>query len=403
MLLSGCGEPLCGAVLDDAARRCVVEHITDRLETEYPVAFLDLKDIDLQDITEALQALPDAYDGDDDDAFLEALEREVAALHDGHTGVIRKPDDADGALFLELRRVDGRLRIARDYREELPLGAELVAVGGALLEERVAAALPQVSGSTEAARERYAIRRALRVESGWSGMVTLGGDDGAQGVRATRAGWLLPEPVSSAVLDGDIGYLRVPSFSEFDTLDQIDAALEPLLDTRGLVIDLRGNAGGHSITLNGLLGRLFEERPPDYLLLNPDGSPSPLHDRVNPRGEIHDGPVAVLVDAGSGSAANVMAHRIALHGHGFVCGEPTGGGAGVIKEGVVLILEPRVRYAQPFRYLAGPDGEDVELGVAPDPACAVVYTEADLRAGALADPGNPATDLALQRAMAVLE
>jgi len=108
------------------------------------------------------------------------------------------------------------------------------------------------------------------------------------------------------VLDGDVGYIRITEFSEH-TAEQFDAALDRLLKQNigALVIDLRNNPGG-------LLDAAVEVAEPFFrkgeLIVYTQGrKPSDRDDyRSESDGEPLDLPVAVLINAGTASAAEVV-------------------------------------------------------------------------------------------------
>jgi carboxyl-terminal processing protease len=160
---------------------------------------------------------------------------------------------------------------------------------------------------------------------------------------------------------------------------------------RGLVVDLRGNPGGQMVELTAALEALFPDRQPVGRFIDRRGRTGRLflHDA---RRTAFDGPIAILVDRRSGSAAEIFAAVVQGAGRGRVVGERTAGA---------------VLNAYPFRL---PDGGrlhvsrrdfrdlcDVRLehtGVAPlDTADAVRRTLDDVRR---------ARDPALARAMDVV-
>ena len=72
-----------------------------------------------------------------------------------------------------------------------------------------------------------------------------------------------PAPSSSAVmtgdLGGDIGYLRLTTFSDPSAREAIRKALEQMAEKQGLVLDLRGNLGGLVAEADAVAGMLLEE------------------------------------------------------------------------------------------------------------------------------------------------
>lgn len=121
-------------------------------------------------------------------------------------------------------------------------------------------------------------------------------------------------------LDGDIGYVRFNAFIGGPRLAREFArAVEEFHDSRGLVIDLRGNRGGLVALVAGMCGWLVSDRDPIGTMKMAGGTE--LNLVLNPRKfEIEDPaeedgmrrvrfdrPVAVLIDECSISAAEIMA------------------------------------------------------------------------------------------------
>lgn len=93
-------------------------------------------------------------------------------------------------------------------------------------------------------------------------------------------------------------------------------------DIDGLVIDLRGNAGGSLQEAETLTG-LFIDAGPIVQVVRSDGHREVLQDRD---GDIsYQGPLAVLVDRFSASASEIFAGAIQDYGRGLVIGETTFG------------------------------------------------------------------------------
>lgn len=129
------------------------------------------------------------------------------------------------------------------------------------------------------------------------------------------------------LLDDDrTGYIRMSRFvattsDEFrDALRQLEAA-----GMAGLVIDLRGNPGGY---LDQAVTIADEFLPADRLIVETrsrHAGPDQLSYRSTAGGDYQEGPLAVLVDRGSASAAEILAGALQDHGRGLVCGELTFG------------------------------------------------------------------------------
>ncbi len=92
----------------------------------------------------------------------------------------------------------------------------------------------------------------------------------------------------------------------------------------GLVIDLRGNGGGHLTEATALSG-LFIDNGPVVQLRNANGRISRLDD-PDPRNNVaYNGPLAVLVDRFSASASEIFAAAIQDYARGVIIGQQTFG------------------------------------------------------------------------------
>ena len=112
----------------------------------------------------------------------------------------------------------------------------------------------------------------------------------------------------------------------------------------GLIIDLRGNGGGHLTEATALSG-LFIDNGPVVQLRNANGRISRLDD-PDPVGRVaYNGPLVVLVDRYSASASEIFAAAIQDYARGVIVGQQTFG------KGTVQNL-----YALD-QYMRGEDGE----------------------------------------------
>jgi carboxyl-terminal processing protease len=104
----------------------------------------------------------------------------------------------------------------------------------------------------------------------------------------------------------------------------------------GIVMDLRGNGGGHLSEATALVG-LFIRKGPVVQLRETGGRIEVLDDPES--GEIWDGPLVVLVDRSSASASEIFAAAIQDYGRGLIIGQQTYG------KGTVQNLYPLDRWA----------------------------------------------------------
>ena len=108
----------------------------------------------------------------------------------------------------------------------------------------------------------------------------------------------------------------------------------------GLVLDLRGNGGGHLTEATALSG-LFIDNGPVVQLRNSSGRISRLDDPDPVARVAYNGPLAVLVDRFSASASEIFAAAIQDYARGVIIGQQTFG------KGTVQNLYSLDQYLQP--------------------------------------------------------
>ena len=128
--------------------------------------------------------------------------------------------------------------------------------------------------------------------------------------------------VTAKLLDGDIGYLKIREFSSV-TPEQFRNALSVLEEEgiKGLVVDLRDNPGG---VLEASCDTLREILPKGLIVYTEDKNGTREEyrcDGVTPL----ELPLAVLVNGGTASAAEIFAGAVQDHGIGTIIGTTTYG------------------------------------------------------------------------------
>lgn len=183
------------------------------------------------------------------------------------------------------------------------------------------------------------------------------------------------------ILASGVGYLYVPSFTQPGTAVSAHQALAKLTaaGANAVVIDLRGNLGGSVTELGAFLGAFisgewgeaegrggqlwsasFDNASSAARLVAPDGKV--VRSLTLERAVKFDGPVAVLVDAATGSAAEVAAFVLAERAGAVVVGERTHGNVEVVQSfalpdgSVVLVAIGNMRL---------PGGVSMDAGLTP--------------------------------------
>lgn len=133
-------------------------------------------------------------------------------------------------------------------------------------------------------------------------------------------GMLPPQRIEyeETVLKDDIHYMRFNFFVP-DLMEPIrETILAAADDGRGLVIDLRSNAGGLAIMASAITGLLVEEKTTLGKLVLRNGY---ITYQGYPQRKRYKGPVALLIDGGSVSTSEMLAAGLQESGRARVFGE----------------------------------------------------------------------------------
>ena len=112
------------------------------------------------------------------------------------------------------------------------------------------------------------------------------------------------ESVTSEIYDSNIGYIRITTFAT-NTAKQFEKNLNKLekKDIKSLIIDVRGNPGGHLEQADLILSNFFKKGTVLYQITEKKGS-SKVLDKTK---ESRNYPVAVIINEYSASASEIVA------------------------------------------------------------------------------------------------
>ena len=206
----------------------------------------------------------------------------------------------------------------------------------------------------------------VRGESGTDVTLTVSRDGRELDITITRAVIDLQE-VRAELLDGDIGYVRLTSFTDRATGMVRDAVTD--LQAQGatrFVLDLRGNPGGYIVAAQGIASQFV----PEGELLFTVESGETVQEWRSEDGVLQDAtPLVVLVDPGSASASEIVAAALQETGRATVVGQPTFGKNTVqiwndLPNGGGLRLTTD-RWFTPLHNSVAPEGVQPDVVVAP--------------------------------------
>ncbi len=194
--------------------------------------------------------------------------------------------------------------------------------------------------------------------------------------------------VDSKMLDNSIGYIQIMEFDDV-TSSQFKKALDGLRreEMRGLVIDLRDNPGGSVKTCVEIADELLPEGMIVYTE-EKDGT----RDEYRSSGEnFYDGPLVLLVNGNSASAAEILTGAVKDYGIGTILGTTTYG-KGIVQR--ILPLGDGTGVKLTIANYFTPSGENIHgVGIEPD-------EELELDVDAYLDEG---IDNQLDRAVEIIE
>jgi len=161
-------------------------------------------------------------------------------------------------------------------------------------------------------------------------------------------------------LTGGIGYIRFNAFVPTQ-MKKVCAALRGMHDAAGIVIDLRGNQGG-LLGMIGGLGGLVSEYPTVLGSMKTRSGQNPV--LVIPQRRPYSGPLAILIDGSTQSAAEIFAAGMQETHRAVVIGDTSAGNT--LPSGI-LKLPTGALFQYAFGNYQSPDGIFLEgRGVVPD-------------------------------------
>lgn len=146
--------------------------------------------------------------------------------------------------------------------------------------------------------------------------------------KLAQFGLIPPTPVwlETSEPQPDVGVIRFNIFLDPPSImEAFEAAVRKYRGMRGIILDLRGNPGGLGIMAMGMAGWFV--RKEDLFLGTMILRESRLRFVVNPRSEVHDGPLAILMDPLSASTSEILGGGLRDIGRARIVGERSAGAA----------------------------------------------------------------------------
>jgi len=310
-------------------------------------------------------AIKQAYvDPVDDHALMQSAVRGLLFDLDPHSAYLEKADAEEfdeqtrgtyDGVGVQLQQLpDGTLRVIAPLddspaaRAGLRSGDRIIAIDGKLL----VAGQSDASAPLRGAPGTTVVVRVLRDGVREPFDVTLTRDT----IRTVS--------VRSRMLAPGIGYLRIASFqadTAADFVKQLDA-LQKNVPLRGLVLDLRSNPGGLLLGAVQIADELLDSG--NIVTTRGRAAIGTSRFDATPGDRLHGAPVVVLVDAGSASAAEVLAGALRDNKRARIVGSRTFG-KGSVQTLLPLENGDAVKLTTARYYT--PSGHSIQaLGIEPD-------------------------------------
>lgn len=292
---------------------------------------------------------PRAAAAQSDQELYRALQEMLGELRQSHFNIIQPesviPEDqkepSNGGIGLDLRLVEGAAVITRVEPESSAAKAGLRP--GFVIKQIDDRVVEQIVESLAKSADRAQLKNARAARRI---LAATGGDPGAEvklaylddrdqrrevtvareklkGALSPKLGNFPPQytEFEAKRLPGDIGYIR---FNVFVTpvMEKVRAAIRDFSGAGGLVFDLRGNPGGVGAMASGVAGLLTTQA---VSLGTMKTRTNELKFAVFPQSNPFTGPVAILIDGGSGSTSEIFAAGMQELGRAVVVGEPSAG------------------------------------------------------------------------------
>jgi len=266
-----------------------------------------------------------------DDDFYDLLKRMVGELHDAHTR-FHTPEQRHERVRLQavsagvsIFEVEGKVVIAGveadsdASRAGVLEGMPVIAIDGKPVADRIEEVRTHVAGTSSDRAVRLRLyRMIIDGDPGTTLKLTLARFDGSQfDVSLTRRIVADTAVVTSRRLASGIGLIKLTLWKS-PIRKQFKKALEQFRDAPGVVLDLRGNPGGEADEVVKIASYFFNAHVPFGRFSRRSGKA--IYLRTDDDDRIYKGPVAILINEGSGSGSELFAGVMQENGRAVIVG-----------------------------------------------------------------------------------
>ncbi len=305
----------------------VFEEVWDTIDEKYYDA--SFNGVDWRAVRNRYRPLVEQTSSDED--FYVLLKRMVGELRDAHTRFHtpeqRRERERLQAVSagLSVFDVEGKavvVSVEPDSdagRAGVEVGMIVLAIDGKPVAEHLAEARARVAGTSSDRAVRLRVyRMIIDGDPGTTLRMSLARADGSVlGVALIRRIISDTAVVTSRRLASGFGYIRLTLWKS-PIRKQFKKALEQFRDAPGIVIDIRGNPGGEADEVVKIASYFFNSHVPFGKFSRRSGKTIYLRTEDDDRG--YKGPLAILVNEGSGSGSELFAGVMQENGRAVVVG-----------------------------------------------------------------------------------
>ena len=295
-------------------------------EKYYDAAF---NSVNWQAVRERYRAQVNQVIGDEE--FYRLVKQMVGELHDAHTRFSTPEERRErerlqavsaGLAIFEVESKPIVVWVEPDSdaaRAGIHEGMIAVTIDGKPVADKLAEARSRVAGSSTDRAVRLRIyRMIIEGEPGTALHISLARSNGSTlDAELTRRVVADTAVVTSRRLQSGIGYLKLTLWKSPIRKD-FKKALKRLADAPGIVIDIRGNPGGEAEEVVKIASYFFNSHVSFGKFFPRSGKP--IYLRTDDDDQVYKGPVAILVNEGSGSGSELFAGVMQESGRATVVG-----------------------------------------------------------------------------------
>jgi carboxyl-terminal processing protease len=314
-------------VLSSAERVNVFEQVWETINQRYYDP--SFKGVDWRAVRDGYRPLVEKAGTDEE--FYEILKKMVGELHDAHTRFHtpeqRRERERLQAVSagLSIFEVEGKTVVVSvepdsdAARAGVEPGMIVLQIDGKSIEESLAQANSRVTGtSTDRAVRLRLFRILIDGDPGSTLRMRLARADGSTlDVALIRRIVSDNAAVTSRRLKSGFGYVRLTLWKS-PIRKQFKKALEHLRDTPGVIVDIRGNPGGEADEVVKIASFFFNQHVPFGKFSRRSGRA--IYLRTDDDDQIYKGPLAILINEGSGSGSELFAGVMQENGRAVIVG-----------------------------------------------------------------------------------